>query len=79
MAFGPTGTVLYSSPMLQELIEFDYEQDRVLRNINIQCHATTLDVSLCGSVVAFADANGSIGLFSYQEGDVTLLQGTNSC
>lgn len=79
VAFGPTGTVLYSSPMLQELIEFDHEHNRVLRNINMQCHATALDVSLCGSVVAFADANGSIGLFTYQEGNVTLLQGTNSC
>ena len=78
VAFGPEGTVLYSSPLLQKLIEFDHEQDRVLRNINMHCNATALNVSLCGSAVAFADANGAVGLFRYQGGELFLLQGTTS-
>lgn len=78
VAFGPKGTVLYSSHLLQKLIEYDHEQDRVLRNISMQCCATALDVSLCGSVVAFADANGSVGLLQYQEGNVILEQGMTS-
>ena len=77
VAFGPEGTVLYSSPLLQKLIEFDHEQDRVLHTKSMQIHA--LSVSMCGRVVAFADANGSIGLLRFQEGDLILLQGTSSC
>lgn len=77
VAFGPEGTVLYSSPLLQMLVEFDHEQDRVLRNINMQCCA--LGVSMCGRVVAFADVNGSVGLLRYQEDGLILLQGTTSC
>lgn len=77
VAFGPEGTVLYSSPLLQKLIEFDHEQDRVLHTKSMQIHA--LSVSMCGRVVAFADANGSIGLLRFQEGDLILLQGTTSC
>lgn len=75
VAFGPQGTVLYSSPLLQQLIEYDHEQDRVLRNISMECCATALDVSLCGTMVAFADVNGSVGLLKYHEGDVVLQQG----
>lgn len=79
VAFGPQGTVLYSSPLLQTMVEYDYEQGGVLRNIGMQCCATVLDLSFCGTMVAFADANGSVGLFKYHEGDVVRQQGTTSC
>lgn len=77
VAFGPEGTVLYSSPLLPKLIEFDYEQDRVLRSINMQSHA--LGVSMCGKVMAFADASGLVGLLRYQGAELILLQGMTSC
>ena len=79
VAFGPQGTVLYSSPLLQQLIEYDHEQDRVLRTISMQCCATALDLSVCGTMVAIADANGSVGLLKYHEGDVVQQQGMTSC
>lgn len=78
VAFGPDNTVLYSSPLLQQLIELDLEQDRVLRKFDMHCNATAMNVSLCGSAVAFADANGAVGLFRYQGGELFLLQGTTS-
>ena len=77
VAFGPEGTVLYSSPLLQKLIELDYEQDRVLQNMEMQSCA--LGMSMCGRVMAFADVYGSVGLLRYHRADLILLQGMTSC
>lgn len=79
VGFGHQDSILYSSPLLQtKLIEFDFEHDKVLRNFGLPSHATALTVSACGTLVAFAAGNGSVGLLRYQAGNTVMLPGMTS-
>ena len=76
VVFGPDNSVLYSSPLLQhELIEFDDENGKILRTFSLQCQPKAMHASSCGTLLAYADANGSVGLLKCQEGTIKLLQG----
>ena len=76
--FGPEGSdsVLYSSPLMQDkLIEYNYKQSNVLRGFGMQHHVTALSIAADGSLVAYAQANGTVGYMQYKTGSHTILAG----
>ena len=76
--FGPEGSdsVLYSSPLMQDkLIEYNHKQSNVLRCFGMQHHVTALSIAVDGSLVAYADANGTVGYMQYKSGSHTILAG----
>ena len=78
IAFGPDGSnqVVFSSPMLQEkLLVYDYQQGVAVSYIAMQHHMNALCAPLPGGSLAFADADGSLGLLDLATGSSTLLRG----
>ena len=76
VAPGSTSSILYSSPLLQNtLVEYSCEQDRIARIFSLQSHPVTLTVSAKTHSVAFADAQGGLGLLDYKNGMQTKIKG----
>ena len=78
IAFGPDGSnqVVYSSPMLQEkLLVYDYQQGVAVSYIGMQHHMSALCGPLPDGNMAFADADGTLGLLDLATGSSTLFKG----
>lgn len=76
--FGPEGTdcLLYSSPLLVgKLVEYNYQCSTTTRVLSMQHQPTALSISSGRTMVAFADAAGSVGLMHYKTGQAVMLKG----
>ena len=75
---GQVDSIIYSSPLMHSpAVEYDHKQGRLVRVFSMRCHPSVMRASSGSDSVAFADAQGGIGMVQCKSGKQTVFEGVS--